>query len=234
MSDAAIELEGIRVHVSGKVILEIPALAVPNQSRLAVLGPNGAGKSTLLQVMALLRQADSGEVMVEGERADRNNARRLRSRMAVVFQAPLLFDTSVLANAASGLGFRGVNKRDALERAHEWLKQFGVDHLANRSPHLLSGGEARRVSLARALAIEPAILLLDEPFAGLDSETRETLLPELSARFQTSTITTVLVTHDIREAEAICTSKMYMRSGKIAALHNIPGGVVERSIHSAK
>ena len=234
MSDAAIELEGIPVHVSGKVILEIPALAVPNQSRLAVLGPNGAGKSTLLQVMALLRQADSGEVMVEGERADRNNARRLRSRMAVVVQAPLLFNTSVLANAASGLGFRGVNKRDAEERAHEWLKQFGVDHLANRSPHLLSGGEARRVSLARALAIEPAILLLDEPFAGLDSETRETLLPELSARFQTSTITTVLVTHDIREAEAICTSKMYMRSGKIAALHNIPGGVGERSIHSAK
>lgn len=230
MSDAAIELKGIQIRISGHTILDIPTLMVPEQSRLAVLGPNGAGKSTLLQVMALLRPADSGEVRIEGELANKTTIRRLRGRMAVVFQAPLLFDTTVLVNAASGLRFRGVKGREADERAHEWLKQFGVDHLASRLPHHLSGGEARRVSLARAFAIEPAILLLDEPFAGLDSETRERLLPELSDRFRKSTITVVLVTHDIREAEALCRSKMLMRSGKIESLLNLQGRVGEQSV----
>ncbi len=228
MEPAAIQLEDIRVLVSKRTILDIPALTLPKRSQLAIMGPNGAGKSTLLQVMALLRQTDRGTVIIDGDRADAHNIRRLRSQMAVVFQAPLLFDTSVLSNAASGLQFRGVKKREAEERAHEWLRQFGVEHLATRAPHHLSGGEARRVSLARAFAIEPAILLLDEPFAGLDSETRETLLPELAERLQKADITTVLVTHDIREANVLCTSSISLRNGEVETLHNSPNRVGDR------
>ncbi len=215
MGEPAIELGDVRVLASGRVILDVPRLALPQRAQLAVMGPNGAGKSTLLQVAALLRRPHAGEVWIDGERARRGNSRRLRGRIAVVFQAPLLFDTSVLANAASGLRFRGAEAREAERRAFEWLDRFEVAHLATRNTRGLSGGEARRVSLARAFAIEPAILLLDEPFAGLDAETRTVLVPELAQRLQETSVSTLLVTHDAWEADVLATTRIELRNGRI-------------------
>lgn len=215
MAEAAIELRGVQVRAPGRLILDLPVFALPPHTRQAVMGPNGAGKSTLLQVCALLRRPDAGEVWIEGERARRGNTARLRRRMAVVFQAPLLFDTSVLANAASGLRFRGVGGREAERQARAWLERFGVEQLAARNTRDLSGGEARRVSLARAFAIEPAILLLDEPFAGLDTETRETLLPILAQRLGETGVTAMLVTHDPWEAEVLTEQRVTLHDGRI-------------------
>jgi tungstate transport system ATP-binding protein len=123
-----------------------------------------------------------------------------RRRMAVVFQEPLLLDTSVEANAASGLAVRGVPAGERRRRVAHWLERFGVAHLAKRSARTLSGGEAQRVSLARAFAVQPEVLFLDEPFAALDAPTRQALTDELAALLSEGGMATVFVTHDRAEA----------------------------------
>ena len=166
---------------------------------LAVVGPNGAGKSTLVQVLALLERPARGEVLFDGAPAS-GNALPYRRRMAVVFQEPLLLDTTVESNVGSGLALRGVPVQEQRRRSTEWLERFGIAHLAKRSARTLSGGEAQRMSLARALVLEPEVLLLDEPFSALDQPTRAALIDDLDRVLMASRIATVFVTHDRSEA----------------------------------
>jgi tungstate transport system substrate-binding protein len=200
MADPALHLRDVIVRRGARVALDFPALTVDPGEIVAVLGPNGAGKSTLLLVAGLLLRPDAGEVALGGEVATRRTSARLRRTTALALQDPLLFDRSVLDNAASGLRFRGVGKRAAEARAHEELARFGVADLAARPARTLSGGEAQRVALARAFAVDPALVLLDEPFAALDAETRATLLPEVGARLRASGAACLLVTHHPDEA----------------------------------
>jgi tungstate transport system ATP-binding protein len=150
----------------------------------------------------------------------------------MVFQAPLLFDVDVLANAASGLRFHGVGRRAAEDRAHDWLNRFGVIHLARRSPRTLSAGEAQRVSLARAFAIEPDLLLLDEPFAALDSPTRAALVPELARHLRETGTAAIIVTHDQEEALALGDHLGVMLAGRIVQFGS-PSNVVARPASAA-
>jgi tungstate transport system ATP-binding protein len=211
-------LRSITVRSGNRVVLDLPRLDVAPGEVLAIMGPNGAGKSTLLHVAALLCWPETGEVWIAGARATRARARTLRRRTAMVLQAPLLFDVSVLTNAASGLRFRGTNRREAERRAADWLERFGVDHLARQNARRLSGGEARRVSLARAFAVEPEILLLDEPFAALDPQTRAALVPELAARLHETNTTAIIVTHDPQEALALADRLLTLENGLVASL----------------
>ena len=213
-----LELRGVRVRRGGRTILDVPSLDVWPRGVLAVVGRNGAGKSTLLQVMALLLTPDAGDIRFAGERVTvGRNPVGVRRRMAVVFQEPLLFDTSVFENVASGLRLRGVSRPEARERVQRWLTQLGVGHLANRQARTLSGGEARRTSLARALVLEPQLLLLDEPFAALDYFTRQELLAELPSLLEAASSTAVLVTHDPTEALRLATCAVALRDGQIVA-----------------
>jgi tungstate transport system ATP-binding protein len=208
----------VQVRRGGQAILDVPALEVWPHEVLAVVGPNGAGKSTLLQVMALLLAPDAGEVRFRGTVVDaRRDPVLTRRRLAVVFQEPLLFDTSVLANVATGLRLRGVERAATRSRAAAWLERLGIAHLAGRAARTLSAGEARRVSLARALVLEPELLLLDEPFNGLDYPTRQALLAELPPLLAAASTTTVLVTHDPTEAQALATRAIALQAGRIAA-----------------
>lgn len=222
----ALRLRGVVVRYRGRPALTVPELDIGAGEIVALLGPNGAGKSTLLHVAALLRRPDAGEVWIGGERAGRRNALALRRQTAMVLQAPLLFDTTVLANAASGLRFRGAGKRDAERAAREWLERFGVGHLADRHGRALSGGEAQRVSLARAFAVEPAVLLLDEPFAALDAPTRAGLVPDLAARLRETGTAALVATHDPAEALSLADRAIVLGGGQVVRLGRV-GEVVE-------
>ena len=214
MSQAKLSLLDVRVTRGERDILNVPRLDVNEGEVLAVIGPNGAGKTTLLMLLALLDRPSRGEVLFEGEGV-KGRELSLRRRMAVVFQEALLLRRSVLDNVAMGLGLRGVAGGERRERSLRWMERFGIAHLASRSARSLSGGEAQRASLARAFALEPEVLLLDEPFSGLDQPTREALLDELAAVLADTGVTTVFVTHDRDEAARLGHRVAVMLGGQV-------------------
>lgn len=203
-----LELRDVTVRAGRRTILHVPRLEL-GPGVTAVLGANGAGKSTLLRVAGALRRPDAGTVLLAGVPAGRGDLRRAT---AAVLQRPLLRRGSVHANVETGLRFRRVDRREAGRRAETWMERLGIRHLGDRPVHTLSGGEAQRVSLARALAVEPGMLLLDEPFAGLDAPTRGELLADLREALQDSGTAALLVTHDRHEAAAL--------ADRIAILHD--------------
>ncbi len=168
------------------------------------MGPNGSGKSTLLLTLALLLPPAAGRLWFDGELVDRGADRvELRRRMAVVFQAPLLLDMSVGDNVALGLRLRRVPDDGVHQRVSFWLERFGIQALARRPARTLSGGEAQRASLARAFALAPEVLFLDEPFSALDAPTRAAVIDDLVQILKETGVTTVFVTHDRDEALAL-------------------------------
>lgn len=203
MTPPVVELAGVRVERGSRTVLDVPALRVVPGEVLALIGPNGAGKSTLLRVIGLLEPASHGEVRFRGDRVTARAGLAARRRMAIALQEPLLADTTVRANVALGLGFRGERGPRAAARVALWLDRFGIAHLGARQARTLSGGEAQRAALARALVVEPDLLLLDEPFSSLDPPTRERLIEDLGRVLREDRITTVLVTHDRGEAMAL-------------------------------
>ena len=214
---AKLSLRNVVVRRGAVEILRVPHLDIQDGEVLAILGPNGAGKSTLVQVLALLERPAEGEVRFEGTpAAGREPA--LRRRMAVVFQESLLLNRSLEANVALGLSLRGVPSRERAERVRHWLARFRIDGLAKRSARSLSGGEAQRASLARAFALEPEVLLLDEPFSALDQPTREALLEELAVVLHETAVTTVFVTHDRDEAARLAHRVAVLAEGRLRQL----------------
>jgi tungstate transport system ATP-binding protein len=212
----------LRVHADGHELVHAATLHVPAGRTLAVLGPNGAGKSTLLRALGLLgRHRITGEVLLDGHPVTRS---QMRGAVAAVLQRPILRRGSVAANAASGLRFRGVGRREADDRARPWLDALGIAHLAARDARTLSGGEAQRVSIARALAVDPRVLLLDEPFTGLDPTTRADLVADLRAALDHHGAAAVLVTHDRDEALALAHDTALLIRGRIR--HHGPTGDV--------
>jgi len=213
--DCFIRVENLRLVRSGKLIFSIDEFSLARGEVRALVGPNGAGKSSLLLTLALLEAADEGSIFLDGEKAGRSNVLSLRRRMALVFQEALLLDTSVRRNLLIALRLRGVTGRKALARAEKWLDRFGIAHLAGRSARHLSGGEAQRTSLARAFALEPEVLFLDEPFGSLDYPTRKSLLNELGQILNDMNMTTLFVTHDYSEIPYIAPNVTVLHEGRI-------------------
>ncbi len=210
-----IEIRGLLVQRGERTALEVPALDIQKGEVLALVGPNGAGKSTLLLSLARLIPIRGGEVRFAGRSLREWDALEYRRRLSFVFQDPLLLDLSVEHNVALGLKFRGTEKKETERRTSEWLELLGIDALAKRRAGELSGGEAQRVSLARALVLEPELLLLDEPFAALDPPTRARLLDDLSALLPSDHLTTVFVTHDLKEAARLAHRIGMIAGGKL-------------------
>lgn len=210
---ARIGCRDLRVSVRGHELLHVEHLDVEAGGVLAVLGPNGAGKSTLLRALGLLgRHRRTGEILLDGRPA---STPAVRAAVAAVLQRPILRRGTVAANAASGLRLRGVGRAESVRRAAPWLDALGIAHLAGRDARGLSGGEAQRVALARALAVQPRVLLLDEPFSGLDATTRTDLLADLRAVLTGRDTATVLVTHDRHEAVAVADHTALLVDGRI-------------------
>ena len=214
-----LEAKNIEVKRGGTVILETPSLSIQEGEILSLIGPNGAGKTTLLQTLAYLLKPFQGEIYFRGAKVNSNHSiMEYRRKLVMVFQEPLLFDTTVFENVASGLKIRGMSKPEVRNRVMGHLDRFGISHLINRSARTLSGGEAQRTSLARAFAIEPEILLLDEPFASLDPPTRESLMEDLQRVLLQTKTTTIFATHDRFEALRLSDQIAVMNLGKIVQI----------------
>ncbi|MDE2060188.1 MAG: ABC transporter ATP-binding protein [candidate division NC10 bacterium] len=216
MSGPILRLERVTVTYDGMLVLDAPAFEVQEGQTLAVIGPNGAGKSTLLRLLGFLEHPTEGRVLFRGQPVQSyGNLLVVRRRMASVFQESLLTDGTVEANVALGLRLRRVDSIEVSRRVQESMATLGIGHLATRRTRTLSGGEAQRVSLARALVLDPEVFLLDEPFAALDPPAREGLLVDLKAILDKRRITTIFVTHDRNEALALSTQVAVMIGGRV-------------------
>ena len=198
-----IQIRDLLVQRNGRDVLHIDALDIARGETLTVVGPNGAGKSTLLLALARLLKPVQGDIRFDGKPLKDWNGLAYRRRISFVFQAPLLMDMTVEQNVALGLKFRGAPKQETDERVGRWIKALGIDSLSKRRADQLSGGEAQRVSLARAFVLDPELLLLDEPFAALDPPTHAQLLADLSNLLKQDHRTAVVVTHNLREAATL-------------------------------
>lgn len=202
----------------GSLALDVD-LEVADGEVLAVLGPNGAGKSTLLRVLAGLLPADVARVVVGGELWDGEGVLLPPHRrpLGMVFQDALLFPhLSVADNVAFGLRTRGAGRAAARAAAAGWLGRVGLEGLGGRRPAELSGGQAQRAALARALVGDPALLLLDEPLSALDARTRLTVRAELRRHLAEFAGSTVLVTHDPVDAMALADRVVVIEEGRVA------------------
>lgn len=195
-----LEIKNLTVRRGESVVLQAESLDVHEGEVLAIIGPNGAGKSTLLLTLARLLKPEQGQITFCGQPMQAISDLNYRRRIGLVLQDPLLLDTSVYENVAAGLKFRRLPRPQIEPRCNHWLEQMGVLHLKNRSARRLSGGEAQRVSLARAFALQPDLLLLDEPFSALDAPTRQALRQDLRDVLAATALTSILITHDLDEA----------------------------------
>jgi sulfate transport system ATP-binding protein len=194
--------------------LEDVSLEVPEGSLTAMLGPSGSGKSTLLRIIAGLETPDSGTVLIDG--ADVSDLRPQKRGIGFVFQHYAAFThMSVRDNVGFGLRIRKRSREETRTRVDELLALVGLTKWAEQRPSQLSGGQRQRMALARALAVEPKVLLLDEPFGALDATVRAELRAWLRRLHDEQGVTTVLVTHDQEEAMEVADRIAVMSSGKI-------------------
>jgi tungstate transport system ATP-binding protein len=215
----ALEAKDLSVTHGDQKALDVPLLQVHPNEVLMVIGPNGSGKTTLLLSLALLLKPSTGAISYRGIPVmGSNQVLQLRRKLAVVFQESLLLNSSVWDNVTLGLRLRGVKDDEVRIRTEKWLERFSIAHLKKRQARLLSGGEAKRVSLARAFVLQPEVLFLDEPFAALDSPTRQSLLEDFESVLRETKTTTVMVTHDRNEALILGDRVAVLMNGSISQI----------------
>jgi NitT/TauT family transport system ATP-binding protein len=184
-------------------------LTVGRGEFVSIVGPTGCGKSTTLSLISGLAPPSAGELRLMGEPVT-----TIGKQLGFVFQGDVLFPwKSVLGNVSSGLRFRGVPKREANERAREWIGRVGLTGFENHYPHQLSGGMRKRTALAQSLITSPEIILMDEPFSALDVQTRALMEDELLDLWSSSSASVVFVTHDLEEAIALSDRVCVMTAG---------------------
>jgi tungstate transport system ATP-binding protein len=210
------ELEGVRLARGGAFALDIPSLRIPEGGIHVLGGANGSGKSTLLSILAFLDRPDRGLVRFAGETAYPRllGLSRFRREATLLHQSPRLFRGTVAENVAWGLRLRGIRGRDAAARVGEALESVGLSGFGPRDAAGLSGGETRRAALARAVAIRPRALLLDEPFSGLDREAAGAVSAAVAALSARGT-TVLLAAPDAGEDARIGGSVLRMADGRI-------------------
>ncbi len=210
----AIEARDITKRFGEYTALDDVTVVVPEGSLTALLGPSGSGKSTLLRVIAGLEVPDAGTVLIEGRDVTQQPARK--REVGFVFQHYAAFKHMTVAdNVAFGLTVRKRAKSETQRRVAELLDLVGLAHLGKRYPSQLSGGQRQRMALARALAVEPSVLLLDEPFGALDARVREELRAWLRRLHDEVHVTTIFVTHDQEEAMEIAEQIVVVNEGRI-------------------
>jgi tungstate transport system ATP-binding protein len=218
-SGPVLEAKNISVVYGKRKVLDVPSIEISSNRVTAIIGPNGSGKTTLLLCLALLLEPTTGNILYKGHPIpDGSSILQMRRRFAVVFQEPLLLDTTVWNNVTLGMRLRGTDPQEIKKRAQYWLERFGIAALSQRSARTLSGGEAQRTSLARAFVLQPEVLFLDEPFAALDVPTRQSLFGDMMNILLETKFTTVMVTHDRNEAQTLSDHVAVIMNGKIVQI----------------
>lgn len=212
----AYQLNKIKVHYGEQLALDIEQLNIPANECLAVLGENGAGKSTLFHLLALLQQPDAGDIHVFNENVAELKT-QYRQRIGLVDQHPYMLPGTVADNIRLALKLQKVDKSQHQSRLIQVLKTVNLTRLANQSASTLSGGEQRRVAIARVLAFEPEILLLDEPFANLDSFHQQQLEDVINGLSSSGNRTVLFSTHDRLQALAITPHALQLVRGKLVS-----------------
>ncbi len=211
---ASVRVEGLVKRYAGVDALKAVSVEIPDGSLTAILGPSGCGKTTLLRCIAGLLLPDEGQVFI-GE-TDVTRAEPFRRNLGMVFQRPSMFPhMTVYQNIAWALALRKWPKARVADRVREMLRLVQLDGMEGRSYNQLSGGQAQRVVIARALAPQPDLLLLDEPLSALDAKLRGELLGEIAAIQHETKCTTLLVTHDQAEALTVADNLLLMNQGEI-------------------
>jgi ABC-type Fe3+/spermidine/putrescine transport system ATPase subunit len=213
----SVSLNGLSKRFGSNVVLNSVNLKIEPGELLTLLGPSGCGKTTLLRAIAGLYAPDAGSIHVNGQ--DITHQPAYQRDMGMVFQNYAIFPhMSVGDNVAYGLKVRGCSESDIQTRTDEALRKVKLDHLKKRFPNELSGGQKQRVGLARAMVIEPTMLLMDEPLSNLDAKLRIEMRQEIRLLQRELGITTLYVTHDQEEALAVSDRIAVMNAGDIVQL----------------
>lgn len=211
-----LDIQSIRCCYEQQTVLENFSLEVPAQSIVSLLGPSGCGKTTALRAIAGFEPVNQGEIWLDGRcvSSASHSVPPEQRHLGMVFQDHTLFPHMTVADNVE-FGIRKHSRKQRETRAHELLEMVGMGGYETRYPHELSGGQQQRIALARALAPQPSILLLDEPFSGLDTDLRERIALDVRDILKSLNITAVLVTHDQHEAFAMSEQIGIMLNGQI-------------------
>lgn len=231
MTNALVSIAGLRQVYDGRQVLSVSEMELLEGEILAIVGPNGSGKSTLLRLINLLEKPTQGDIVYWNGKSlsklERGERRELMLQMAMIFQEPLLFKRSVEANVAYGLNMRRVPKEEREANVQEMLKRLNLEDLAKRDAMTLSGGEAQKVTLGRAMVLEPRLLLLDEPLSSLDVLARKNLRGDISRLVREMGVTAAYVTHDYTEVLEIADRLAVILDGELQQVGS-PSGVFGR------
>ncbi|SNS03922.1 tungstate transport system ATP-binding protein [Anaerovirgula multivorans] len=208
-----------------KLVLKIDDSHVNSGCFLGVIGPNGAGKSTLVKIIAGLDQATTGEIQYDSTPLNTS----IYQKMTMVFQKPYLLRTSVFNNIAYPLKIRKVDHRSIEEKVNQLLEEMDIQHIKNQNAWTLSGGEAQKVALARAIIFQPSLLILDEPTANIDPASIFMMEKTVRHFHEESKATIIIVTHNLQQAKRLCTDVAFMHQGNV-----IEYGKTEDVIFSSK
>ena len=194
-----------------QTVLDIPSIEIESGSFWGIIGPNGSGKSTLMKIVAGLSDPTTGFVAYD----DLRLSRKTRESMTLVFQKPYLLRTSVYHNIAYPLQIRGVTPRETQERVTEMLELLNIESLREQRAWTLSGGEAQKVALARALVFKPRLLMLDEPTANIDPASILMLEQQIRSYYDQYQPTILMVTHNVQQTKRICDRVAFMYQGNV-------------------
>jgi len=229
MTVPLIELRDIYKTREGRDILKRISLRVSRGEVLALIGPTGAGKTTLLRIINLLDRPDGGELLFNGTDTASSDKFRLESRrrMAFVLQKPVVFNSSVYDNIACGLKWRGIDRHQITTRVNDMLEMVGMTDYCKRNARTLSGGEMQRIAVARAVATNPELLLLDEPTANLDPVSAIKIEETLAGIIRQNAVTVIMATHDMAQGQRLAERIGVLADGELVQT-GTPGEIFTR------
>lgn len=216
MADCIFRVENLIKNYGDKNVLNIEAMEIYKNKITAIIGPSGAGKSTLLHLLNGIEPPSSGSIWFEDRRIEYKDMNLdIRRSMVMVFQKPVVFSTTVYENLAYGLKLRGMEKKEIEKRVEEMLEVTGLRDKSQQKANTLSGGEAQRVAVARAMIIRPKALLLDEPTTNLDPANVLTIEELIKYGKNRYGISVIIVTHNMFQARRLSDNCLFMLGGRI-------------------